>query len=43
MTRASIQAKVAARKEARPDLYCKHPRCLWRTTEGYCPRHKEGK
>lgn len=33
-------AKVAARKEAHPELYCPHKRCLWRTGDGsYCPRH----
>ena len=33
-------AKVAAHKEAHPELYCPEPRCLWRTGGGRCPRHE---
>ena len=32
-------AKVAAHKEAHPELYCTQKRCLWRTADDYCPRH----
>jgi len=34
---------IHERKAARPDLYCAHPLCLWRTAKpnGYtpCPKH----
>jgi len=35
---------IRERKAARPDLYCAHPLCLWRTAKpnGYapCPKHQ---
>lgn len=34
-------AKVAERKRERPAEYCPHPKCLWRTGGGFCPRHDE--
>lgn len=33
-------AKVAQRKEEKPELYCSEPRCLWRTDANFCPRHQ---
>ena len=36
----STASKVAQHKEDHPKLYCLAPRCLWRTDERYCPRHK---
>jgi hypothetical protein len=35
----STASKVAEHKAKHPELYCKHPRCLWRTGGGLCPRH----
>jgi hypothetical protein len=35
----STASKVAAHKEAHPELYCPHMRCLWRTGGPLCPRH----
>jgi hypothetical protein len=39
MSRAQTAAKVAAHKNAHPELYCPDARCLWRTGGGRCPRH----
>ena len=39
MNRGQVAAKVAKDKEAHPEQYCPHRRCLWRTGGGYCPRH----
>ncbi len=36
-SRGQVAGKVAARKKARPDLYCS--KCLWMTGGGDCPRH----
>jgi len=36
----NVQAKVALDKQKRPERFCPHQRCLWRTNGGYCPRHK---
>jgi hypothetical protein len=36
----STASKVAQHKAKHPELYCLAPRCLWRTDERYCPRHK---
>ena len=33
-------AIVAKHKEKHPELYCATKRCLWRTSNDYCPRHK---
>lgn len=38
----STASKVAANKLKHPELYCPHPRCLWRTGGGRCPRHQVG-
>jgi hypothetical protein len=35
----STASKVAAHKEAHPELYCPHTRCLWRTGGSLCKRH----
>ena len=35
-----IAAKVAARKQQHPELYCAVPRCLYRTDDEYCPNHR---
>ena len=35
----SVASAVARAKERRPGEYCPHPRCLWHTGGGYCPRH----
>lgn len=37
MTR--VAASVARVKQLRPEEFCLHPRCLWRTSALYCPRH----
>jgi hypothetical protein len=34
-----VAARVAARKEQRPELYCPERACLWLTGGGRCPRH----
>lgn len=39
MTRSNVAAKVAKHKRLHPELYCPHPKCLWRTNGGRCPRH----
>jgi hypothetical protein len=47
----SIQARVALDKQKHPELFCPHPRCLWKTAKlnhatqqyeggGRCPRHQ---
>lgn len=38
----NIQAKVAIEKQAHPERFCKHPRCLWRivTSRGPNPCRK---
>ena len=36
-----IAAKVAERKLYQPEKYCPHPKCLWKTVGGFCPRHDE--
>ena len=36
----STASKVAAYKEAHPEVFCPESRCLWRTGDGSpCPRH----
>lgn len=36
----NIQAKVALDKQAHPEKYCPHRKCLWLTGDGSrCPRH----
>jgi len=36
----NLQGSEARRKEAKPNLYCPDPRCLWMTGDGRrCPRH----
>ena len=35
----SVAASVARAKEAHPEQFCPHPKCLWRTGGGRCPRH----
>ena len=39
MSRGQVAAKVAANKARHPEHYCPAPKCLWRTSGGYCPRH----
>jgi len=41
-SRSSVAASVARSKEAHPEDFCPHARCLWRTGGGACPRHREG-
>jgi hypothetical protein len=41
MSHASTAAKVRERKEAKPALYCSHPRCLWSLSSGACPKHTD--
>ena len=36
----SVAAKVAEAKKRNPELFCKHPKCLWRTSDEFCPRHR---
>ena len=36
----STAAKVRLAKEAKPELFCSKPGCLWRTGGGDCPKHK---
>ena len=36
----NIAAKVAKAKAERPEQFCPHKSCLWRTGGGHCPRHK---
>lgn len=38
-SRFALQAREAMAKAQRPDLFCKSPRCLWRTPSDWCPRH----
>ena len=35
----SVAARVRAHKDARPELYCVAPRCLWRLSSGSCRKH----
>jgi hypothetical protein len=37
---SNVAAKVAKAKEANPEEFCKIKKCLWRTKEDYCPKHK---
>jgi hypothetical protein len=40
MSRYTTAAKVAAHKEAHPEMYCHAKRCLWNTSHGKaCPQH----
>jgi hypothetical protein len=39
MTRNQVAAKVSENKRKHPERYCPHPKCLWPTGGGYCPRH----
>ena len=36
----STASKVAQHKEKNPEKYCAALRCLWRTDEIFCPRHR---
>lgn len=39
---SGTQVKVALHKQANPELYCKHHKCLWRISGKYgkpCERH----
>lgn len=36
----STASKVAQAKLDHPEDFCPHPRCLWRTSGGFCPRHE---
>jgi hypothetical protein len=39
-THNSVAKSERERKEAHPEAFCKSPRCLWRTSEEFCPRHR---
>jgi hypothetical protein len=40
MSYGSTAKKVRERKEAHPELYCEHPKCLWFTGNGNrCQKH----
>jgi len=36
-----IAATVAKKKQENPDAFCKDKKCLYRTKEEYCPKHKK--
>lgn len=37
----NTQVKVALEKQAHPERFCPHPKCLWRTETGaQCIRHQ---
>jgi hypothetical protein len=38
-----VAATVAKKKEDRPEDFCKAKKCLYRTKEDYCPKHKPEK
>ena len=38
--RANVAQTVRLAKEAKPELFCSKPGCLWRTGGGDCPKHK---
>ena len=39
----NVAAKVRARKDKEPEKYCKDKKCLYRTDDEFCPKHKPAK